>query len=98
MSMSISAIQKIAIPEAINAAPKAQETNAFRSALDGAVQQLGNSSAAAEQSVQHFLSGSAEDLHSTALAVQRAELELELALQVRNKVVQAYQEIMRMPV
>jgi flagellar hook-basal body complex protein FliE len=35
------------------------------------------------------------ELHSTVLAAQKAELSFEMFLQMRNKVVQAYQEIMR---
>ena len=50
----------------------------------------------ANQSVQQFLSGDGEDLHSTVLAVQRATLEFDMLMQVRNKVVSAYQEVMRM--
>ena len=50
----------------------------------------------ANQSVQKFLSGDGEDLHSTVLAVQRANLEFDMLMQVRNKVVSAYQEVMRM--
>jgi len=52
----------------------------------------------AEQKVDEFLSGESQDLHTAILATQRAELAFELFLQVRNKVVQAYQEVMRMPV
>ena len=55
-----------------------------------------NFQAQAGQSVERFLSGESEELHATALAVQRAELSFELFLQTRNKIVQAYQEIMRM--
>ena len=50
----------------------------------------------ANQSVQNFLTGDGEDLHSTVLAVQRADLEFDMLMQVRNKVVSAYQEVMRM--
>ena len=50
----------------------------------------------ANQSVQSFLSGEGEDLHSTILSVQRAGLEFDMLMQVRNKVVSAYQEVMRM--
>jgi flagellar hook-basal body complex protein FliE len=47
--------------------------------------------------VQKFLSGDgSEDIHTTVLATQRAELAFEMFQQVRNKVVSAYQEIMRM--
>jgi flagellar hook-basal body complex protein FliE len=46
--------------------------------------------------IQQFLNGENEDLHTTILASQKAELAFELGLQVRNKVVSAYQEIMKM--
>ena len=46
----------------------------------------------------HDFHRQSEELHATALAVQRAELAFDLFLQARNKVVQAYQEIMRMQV
>ncbi len=42
-----------------------------------------------------FLRGESEEVHKVALDAQRAELSLEMFLQMRNKVVQAYQEIMR---
>ncbi len=38
------------------------------------------------------------DVHDAMIALQRAELSLQLTVQVRNKLVQAYQDIMRMPV
>ena len=47
---------------------------------------------------ERLLSGKPEELHSVVLTTQRAQLEFELFLEVRNKVVQAYQEIMRMQV
>ena len=50
----------------------------------------------ASASVERFLSGEGEELHTTVLATQQAELSFELFMQARNKVVSAYQEIMRM--
>jgi flagellar hook-basal body complex protein FliE len=38
------------------------------------------------------------DVHDAMIALQRADLTLQFTVQVRNKLVQAYQEIMRMPV
>jgi len=51
----------------------------------------------ASASVEQFLSGEGGELHSVVLATQRAELSFDLMLQMRNKIVSAYQEIMRMP-
>jgi flagellar hook-basal body complex protein FliE len=50
----------------------------------------------ADRSVGAFLAGEGEELHQTVLATQRAELAFELFQEMRNKVVEAYQEIMRM--
>ena len=49
----------------------------------------------ANQEVNAVLTGESEDIHSAIMATQKAELSFELFLQVRNKVVQAYQEVMR---
>jgi flagellar hook-basal body complex protein FliE len=51
-----------------------------------------------EKTIQSFLAGEEQDLHRVAMAAQQSELSLEMFLQVKNKVVQAYQEIMRMQV
>jgi flagellar hook-basal body complex protein FliE len=49
-------------------------------------------------SVNRFLSGEGEELHQVALATKQAELSFDLFMQVRNKVVAAYDEVMRMQV
>jgi len=64
--------------------------------LEGMISGVENSQNQAQQAVNSFLTGGNEELHSVALAAQRASLEFELALQMRNKVVSAYQEVMRM--
>ena len=64
--------------------------------LASAIQQVEAVQQNAAQSVERFLSGDGEELHTTILATQQADLSMDLFLQVRNKVVSAYQEIMRM--
>ncbi len=71
---------------------------AFQQIFSNALQSVESAGQAASASVQNFLSGEGEELHSTILATQRAELSFDLFLQMRNKVVSAYQEIMRMQV
>jgi flagellar hook-basal body complex protein FliE len=46
--------------------------------------------------VARFLSGEDEEVHKVAIMAQQADLSFDLFLQVKNKVVQAYQEVMRM--
>jgi len=70
----------------------------FRSLLSSAIQHVEVAQNKADTAVQGFLSGENDELHSTILATQRADLEFDMFLQVRNKVVSAYQEIMRMQI
>ncbi len=67
----------------------------FSSLLEGAIQGVEQPRQEANQAIQNLLNGD-EELHTVALAAQRADLAFDLGLQVRNKIVSAYQEIMRM--
>jgi flagellar hook-basal body complex protein FliE len=69
----------------------------FSDALSSAVNQVESSQATAQSTAMDLLANGTGDVHSVALAAQRAELSMELFQQVRNKFVQAYQEIMKMP-
>lgn len=69
--------------------------NGFAAAIESAISAVESTSTQANQSVQQFLAGDSIDIHSVALAGQRAEVSMELFQQVRNKLVSAYQEIMR---
>ena len=44
-----------------------------------------------------MLSGDGQDIHSTMIAVQKADLAFEMMVEMRNKIVSAYQEISRIP-
>jgi flagellar hook-basal body complex protein FliE len=95
---AISPIRPMALPETIQAPAGASRAGDFRNLVEGAIGKVEQSRTDAAQSVESFLAGEGGELHSTILAAQRAELALDLFLQTRNKVIQAYQEIMRMQI
>jgi flagellar hook-basal body complex protein FliE len=97
MAGSISSIAGIVLP-GIRPPAAGSGSAGFGSILREAVDQVEGLRSDAGASVSRLLSGEDEELHTAALATQRAELSFELFLQVRNKVVQAYQEVMRMQV
>ncbi len=103
MLAPISPIQ-IASPSTAITAPAVQPAAAadagsiFQSAFRSAVNTVEQMKTQADQSVQSFLSGENEDVHTAVLAVQRADLSFSLFQQVRNRVVAAYQEVMKMQV
>ena len=97
MSLHISGISPLSQIQGDVAAPAAgARGTSFKDVLSSAIGEVENSRSTASKSVEQFLSGDGEDLHSTILATQRAELEFQMFMQVRNKVVSAYQEIMKM--
>jgi flagellar hook-basal body complex protein FliE len=98
MSIPINPIAPISIPQIASAGSSAATPGAFQSVLEGLVGGVEKSQAQAQQTVNSFLTGGNEELHSVALAAQRSSLEFDLFMQVRNKVVSAYQEVMRMQV
>jgi flagellar hook-basal body complex protein FliE len=56
-----------------------------------------NSAAEANQAVSAMVDKTG-DVHDAMIALQRAEMSLELTIQIRNKFVQAYQDIIKMPI
>ncbi|MGH9581332.1 MAG: flagellar hook-basal body complex protein FliE [Bryobacteraceae bacterium] len=68
----------------------------FKQILQSAIQQVEGSRSAADTQIQNFLSGQNGDLHTAILSEEAADLQFEMFLQTRNKVVSAYQEIMQM--
>ena len=80
----------------MTAPSQSSQPGAFQSVLQGAIQNIESANNTAADSVQKFLKGENEELHTAILAVQQASIAFDLGLQVRNKVVDAYQEIMRM--
>ena len=98
--MSISAISGINVADAVRpiTAPGQTSGASFQNVLANAIGKVESTGADASNSIERFLGGEGEDLHNTVLATDRAEMSFELFQQVRNKVVSAYQEIMKMQI
>jgi flagellar hook-basal body complex protein FliE len=94
----ITAIRPAAIPDLGSAPIDTKKGAGFSSMFENYIGQVQRAQDVAQQSQDNFLSGGKEELHSVALATQRAGIEFEMFLQVRNKVVSAYQEIMKMQI
>ena len=87
------------LPGAAGASTTGRERAAegFAASLGRLVAGAEAASAQANDSVGKMLDGSG-DVHDAMIALQRADLTLQLTVQIRNKLVSAYQEIMRMPI
>lgn len=79
--------------------PQVQDnSSSFSSMLQGAVQQVNQLQTTADRAAELVSSGQLQDLHVATIAMQKASLALDLTIQVRNKAIEAYQEIMRMQI
>lgn len=76
----------------------AQLSQSVAKSISNRLEQVRTADQQADQAVQTLLSGGDIELHNVVMAAERAKLELQLTMQLRNKLLEAYQEIMRMPV
>ena len=67
--------------------------SSFGDSLRDAVAEVDNLSLDARYKVSSLVEGNGADVHDAMIAVEKADLSFQLMLQVRNKVVQAYQQI-----
>jgi flagellar hook-basal body complex protein FliE len=68
----------------------------FSSTLEDAMGKVQQLQSDADQKVQALLDGNGQDVHAAMIAAEKADLSFQLMMQVRNKIVNAYQEVARM--
>jgi flagellar hook-basal body complex protein FliE len=78
------------------AAPKVGD-GSFGSVIQRFVADTNAQQAHADQAVQKLATGQSESIHETMLAMAKADLSFRVFVEVQSKVVEAYQEVMRMP-
>ena len=70
----------------------------FQNMLSEAVNEVQNLQSEADVTIKKLVSGEIKDVTETMVAVQKADMSFRTMMTVRNKVMEAYQEIMRMQV
>jgi flagellar hook-basal body complex protein FliE len=86
----------------ISALPKlspispADTGGSFSDVLSGALHQVNQLNGGAEQQISSLLKGGNSDMSTVMIAVEKADVAFQLMMQVRNKIVSAYQDIEKM--
>jgi flagellar hook-basal body complex protein FliE len=101
-SQALAALRPIA-PTGVSGVDGTQGTGqvdgeGFGKVITDAIDKVNQLQQQANDATVQVASGESSDLHSALLSVEEASLAMQLTLQVRNKLVESYQEIMRMPV
>lgn len=71
---------------------------AFKSIFDTAIENYRNAEAEVNKDIYKLSIGETDDLHNLMINVEKAQISLDLVIQLRNKALEAYNEIMRMGV
>lgn len=78
--------------------PKTEQGPTFLDHLKEGVKEVNELNESADKMATDLANGKQENIHETMLRMSEAELGFNLMVQVRNKILDAYQEVMRMPV
>ncbi len=87
-------------PQGIQSPATQQEPGkaSFSEVLGGLVSEVNQMQQAAGQSTDKLLAGELEDVHQVVVAMEEAATSFKLLMEVRNKMVDAYREVMKMQV
>ncbi len=96
--MQIQQISNIVSQAGQQASSVAKPEVPFTDILSNAMQEAQATDTASQADTLRLLSGDITDIHTATIQAQKAELSLNLAIQIRNKVIDAYNEVMRMQV
>lgn len=95
---SFGSLSKLGKPAIGSEGETGEALNTFGAMLKDQMNQINTLQAQADSAVQTYAAGGDIELHNVILAVDKADMTLQLATQIRNKLVGAYQEISRMQV
>lgn len=69
--------------------------NGFADVLKDSIDKVNAIQTEADQAIKGLATGQVNNIHDTMIAIEKANLSFNMMVQVRNKLVQAYEEIMR---
>lgn len=90
--------QEIGAPLSPSIGKANQAADSFASSLKDAVSAVNQAQKDADIKMQELATGKNQNIHETMIAAEKADISLRLMVQVRNKVIEAYQEVMKMQV
>jgi flagellar hook-basal body complex protein FliE len=97
MNSAISSLRILPVETNVPAlSPSSSSEPDFRDVLHSAIDDIQQLEGQAQAKVAGVLEGNGADVHSALIAVEKADLSFQLMMQVRNKIVSAYEEISRM--
>lgn len=84
--------------DGIKAGGVQSSTDAFSNVLKDSIEKVNSLQTEADKAIEGLAKGEVTNIHDTMIAIEKANVSFNMMVQVRNKLVQAYEEIIRMQV
>ncbi len=84
-----------AAAQAAKETPKAQNGESFLQVLERSLEEVNDLQIKGDRALSDIATGQVKDLHQAAIAIDKAEISMKVMLEVRNKALSAYKEILR---
>jgi len=78
--------------------PAARTAPGFAQTFAKALEETVKAEAIADKQVEQFATGESKNLHEVMISLEKADISMRMMVQMRNKIVEAYQQIMRMQI
>ena len=99
MSIQLNMLQSIQPQQSfLKPTNEATSSTSFADTLKGALNDVNQAQLASEKKTEMLVNGEIDDLHDVMITAQKASVSLNLAVQVQGKVIDAYNEMMRMQI
>lgn len=98
--MQVLPVNQLSLPlqPAVTGTKQEDGSGSFAGVLDNALKKLNDTQVKADQLALELITGEIQDVHQVTVAMTEAKIAMQLAVEVRNKAIEAYQEISRMQV
>ncbi len=85
--------------QGVNIAKKESTSGtSFVDVLKESINKVGELEKQADKEVEKLATMENQDIHNTMIAIEKADMSFQVVMQVRNKIISAYEEVMRMQV
>ncbi|MGB9779292.1 flagellar hook-basal body complex protein FliE [Caldanaerobacter sp.] len=97
MINQVTNVQPVTLTQTNNISPSTNKINSFSDFLKEALNKVNDLQLQAIEDDKKLVTGEIDDINKVMIDAVKADIALQLTIQIKNKVLEAYQEIMRMP-
>ncbi len=95
MAQALQSISPVSLASVKETTAAKSEGNDFLTVLKASLNDVNNMQIKGDKALKDIATGEVKDLHQAAIAIDKAEISMKMMLEVRNKALSAYKEILR---